>query len=95
MDELYRFRELWGTLYNIALGCGHADNPKPYRERKQDFKDLFTSETLDANKALDPQMIRRLDPLHKILATLARKKNFRAIWLLGKLEPLTYKLKIR
>ena len=95
MDELYRFRELWGTLYNIALGCGHADNPKPYRERKQDFEDLFTSETLDANKALDPQMIRRLDPLHKILATLARKKNFRAIWLLGKLEPLTYKLKIR
>ena len=95
MDELYRFRELWGTLYNIALGCGHADNPKPYRERKQDFEDLFTSETLDANKALDPQMNKRLDPLHKILATLARKKNFRAIWLLGKLEPLTYKLKIR
>ena len=95
MEELYRFRELWGTLYNIALGCGHADNPKPYKEREKDFEALFTSETLDAGKALDPEMIRRLDPLHRILATLARRKAFRAIWLLGKLEPLTYKLKIR
>ena len=95
MDELYRFRELWGTLYNIALGCGHADNPKPYKERKKDFEALFASETLPAEKALDPQMICRLDKLHKILANLARKKNFRAIWLLGKLEPLTYKLKLR
>ena len=95
MDELYRFRELWGTLYNIALGCGHADNPKPYRERKRDFQALFASETLDAGKALDPEMIRRLDPLHRTLATLARRRDFRAIWLLGKLEPLTYKLKIR
>ena len=95
MDELYRFRELWGTLYNIALGCGHVDNPKPYRERKQDFRALFASETLDAEKALDPKMIRRLDSLHRVLATLARHRDFRAIWLLGKLEPLTYKLKIR
>jgi glycosyltransferase involved in cell wall biosynthesis len=95
MDELYRFRELWGTLYNIALGCGHADNPKPYRERKRDFDDLFASPTLDAAKALDPAMIRRLDPLHRTLATLARRRDFRAIWMLGKLEPLTYKLKIR
>ena len=95
MEELYRFRELWGTLYNVALGCGHADNPKPYKERKQDFRALFESETLDAKKALDPKMIRRLDPLHRILATLTRHKNFPAIWLLGKLEPLTYKLKIR
>ena len=95
MEELYRFRELWGTLYNVALSCGHADNPKPYKERKQDFRALFESETLDAKKALDPKMIRRLDPLHRILATLTRHKNFPAIWLLGKLEPLTYKLKIR
>ncbi len=95
MEELYRFRELWGTLYNVALGCGHADNPKPYKERKQDFRALFESETLDAKKALDPKMIRRLDPLHRILATLTCHKNFPAIWLLGKLEPLTYKLKIR
>ena len=95
MDELYRFRELWGTLYNIALGCGHADNPKPYKERKQDFRALFESETLDAEKALDPKMIRRLDSLHRILATLAKRRDFHAIWLLGKLEPLTYKLKIR
>ena len=95
MEELYRFRELWGTLYNVALGCGHADNPKPYKERKQDFRALFESETLDAKKALDPKMIRRLDPLHRVLATLTRHKNFPAIWLLGKLEPLTYKLKIR
>ena len=95
MEELYRFRELWGTLYNVALGCGHADNPKPYRERKQDFMALFESETLDAKKALDPKMIRRLDPLHRLLATLTRRKMFGAIWLLGKLEPLTYKLKIR
>ena len=95
MEELYRFRELWGTLYNIALGCGHADNPKPYRERKKDFEDLFTSETLDAGKALDPGMIRRLDLLHRILAALARRKMFRAVWLMGKLEPLAYKLKIR
>ena len=65
MEELYRFRELWGTLYNVALGCGHADNPKPYRERKQDFR------------------------------AITRRKMFGAIWLLGKLEPLTYKLKIR
>ena len=95
MEELYRFRELWGTLYNVALGCGHADNPKPYKERKQDFRALFESETLDAKKALDPKMIRRLDPLHRILATLTRRKMFGAIWLLGKLEPLTYKLRIR
>ena len=95
MEELYRFRELWGTLYNVALGCGHADNPKPYRERKQDFRALFESGTLDAKKALDPKMIRRLDPLHRILATLTRRKMFGAIWLLGKLEPLTYKLRIR
>ena len=95
MEELYRFRELWGTLYNVALGCGHADNPKPYQERKQDFRALFTSDTLDAEKALDPKMIRRLDPLHRLLASLTRHRNFRAIWLLGKLEPLTYKLKIR
>ena len=95
MEELYRFRELWGTLYNVALGCGHADNLKPYKERKQDFKALFESNTLDAKKALDPKMIRRLDPLHRVLATLTRHKNFPAIWLLGKLEPLTYKLKIR
>ena len=95
MEELYRFRELWGTLYNVALGCGHADNPKPYRERKQDFSALFESGTLDAKKALDPKMIRRLDPLHRILATLTRRKMFGAIWLLGKLEPLTYKLRIR
>ena len=95
MEELYRFRELWGTLYNVALGCGHADNPKPYKERKQDFRALFTSDTLDAEKALDPKMIRRLDPLHRLLATLTRRKMFGAIWLLGKLEPLTYKLKIR
>ena len=95
MEELYRFRELWGTLYNVALGCGHADNPKPYRERKQDFRALFESGTLDAKKALDPKMIRRLDPLHRLLATLTRRKMFGAIWLLGKLEPLTYKLKIR
>ena len=95
MEELYRFRELWGTLYNEALGCGHADNPKPYRERKQDFRALFGSGTLDAKKALDPKMIRRLDPLHRILATLTRRKMFGAIWLLGKLEPLTYKLRIR
>ena len=95
MEELYRFRELWGTLYNVALGCGHADNPKPYRERKQDFMALFESGTLDAEKALDPKMIRRLDPLHRLLATLTRRKMFGAIWLLGKLEPLTYKLKIR
>ena len=95
MEELYRFRELWGTLYNVALGCGHADNPKPYRERKQDFRALFESGTLDAKKALDPKMIKRLDPLHRILATLTRRKMFGAIWLLGKLEPLTYKLKIR
>ena len=95
MEELYRFRELWGTLYNVALGCGHADNPKPYRERKQDFRALFESGTLDAKKALDPKMIRRLDPLHRILAILTRRKMFGAIWLLGKLEPLTYKLKIR
>ena len=95
MDELYRFRQLWGTLYNIALGCGHADNPKPYRERKQDFAALFTSETLPAGQALDPKMIRRLDRLHRVLATLARHRNFPAIALLGKLEPLTYKLKIR
>lgn len=95
MDELYRFRELWGTLYNIALGCGHADNPKPYHERKRDFQALFESETLDASRALDPKMIRRLDRLHRILAVLARRRNFRAIWLLGRLEPLTYKLKIR
>ena len=40
-------------------------------------------------------MIRRLDPLHRILATLTRRKMFGAIWLLGKLEPLTYKLRIR
>lgn len=95
MDELYRFRELWGTLYNIALGCGHADNPKPYREKKADFLALFDSETLPAGRALDPEMIRRLDPLHRVLASLARKKQFRAISILGKLEPLTYKLKIR
>jgi len=95
MEELYRFRELWGTLYNVALGCGHSDNPKPYRERKQDFRALFGSGTLDAKKALDPKMIRRLDPLHRILATLTRRKMFGAIWLLGKLEPLTYKLRIR
>ena len=95
MEELYRFRELWGTLYNVALGCGHADNPKPYKERKQDFRALFGSGTLDAKKALDPKMIRRLDPLHRILATLTRRKMFGAIWLLGKLEPLTYKLRIR
>ena len=95
MEELYRFRELWGTLYNVALGCGHADNPKPYRERKQDCRALFGSGTLDAKKALDPKMIRRLDPLHRILATLTRRKMFGAIWLLGKLEPLTYKLRIR
>ena len=95
MEELYRFRELWGTLYNVALGCGHADNPKPYKERKQDFRALFESETLDAKKALDPKMIRRLDPLHRVLATLTRRKMFGAIWLLGKLEPLTYKLRIR
>ena len=95
MEELYRFRELWGTLYNVALGCGHADNTKPYKERKQDFRALFESETLDAKKALDPKMIRRLDPLHRILATLTRRKMFGAIWLLGKLEPLTYKLRIR
>ena len=95
MEELYRFRELWGTLYNVALGCGHADNPKPYKERKQDFRALFESGTLDAEKALDPKMIRRLDPLHRLLATLTRRKMFGAIWLLGKLEPLTYKLKIR
>ena len=95
MDELYRFRELWGTLYNIALGCGHADNPKPYRERKRDFEALFTSQTLPAGRALDPAMIRRLDPLHRILASLARKRMFPAIALLGRLEPLTYKLKIR
>ena len=95
MEELYRFRKLWGTLYNVALGCGHADNPKPYRERKQDFRALFGSGTLDAKKALDPKMIRRLDPLHRILATLTRRKMFGAIWLLGKLEPLTYKLRIR
>lgn len=95
MEELYRFRELWGTLYNIALGCGHADNPKPYRERKRDFLALFESETLDADRALDPGMIRRLDPLHRVLATLARRRNFRAIWLMGRLEPLAYKLKIR
>ena len=95
MEELYRFRELWGTLYNIALGCGHADNPKPYRERERDFQALFESETLDAQRALDPKMIRRLDLLHRLLATLARRRDFRAIWLLGKLEPLTYKLRIR
>ena len=95
MEELYRFRELWGTLYNVALGCGHSDNPKPYRERKQDFRALFGSGTLDAKKALDPKMIRRLDPLHRLLATLTRRKMFGAIWLLGKLEPLTYKLRIR
>lgn len=95
MEELYRFRELWGTLYNVALGCGHSDNPKPYRERKQDFRALFESGTLDAKKALDPKMIRRLDPLHRLLATLTRRKMFGAIWLLGKLEPLTYKLRIR
>ena len=95
MEELYRFRELWGTLYNVALGCGHADNPKPYRERKQDFRALFESGSLDAKKTLDPKMIRRLDPLHRLLATLTRRKMFGAIWLLGKLEPLTYKLKIR
>ena len=95
MEELYRFRELWGTLYNVALGCGHADNPKPYRERKQDFRALFESGTLDAKKALDPKMIKRLDPLHRLLATLTRRKMFGAIWLLGKLEPLTYKLRIR
>ena len=95
MEELYRFRELWGTLYNIALGCGHADNTKPYKERKQDFLALFESETLDAEKALDPEMIRRLDPLHKVLAELARRRDFRAIWLLGKMEPMMYKLKIR
>jgi hypothetical protein len=40
-------------------------------------------------------MIRRLDPLHKVLAELARRRDFRAIWLLGKMEPMTYKLKIR
>ena len=95
MEELYRFRELWGTLYNVALGCGHADNPKPYKERKQDFRALFESGSLDAKKALDPKMIKRLDPLHRLLATLTRRKMFGAIWLLGKLEPLTYKLKIR
>ena len=95
MEELYRFRELWGTLYNVALGCGHADNPKPYRERKQDFRALFESGTLDAKKALDPKMIKRLDPWHRLLATLTRRKMFGAIWLLGKLEPLTYKLRIR
>ncbi len=95
MEELYGFRELWGTLYNVALGCGHADNPKPYRERKQDFRALFESGTLDAKKALDPKMIKRLDLLHRLLATLTRRKMFGAIWLLGKLEPLTYKLRIR
>ena len=95
MEELYRFRELWGTLYNVALGCGHADNPKPYKERKQDFRALFESGSLDAKKALDPKMIKRLDPLHRILATLTRRKMFSAIWLLGKLEPLTYKQKGR
>ena len=40
-------------------------------------------------------MIRRLDPLHRILGTLAAGRHFRAIWLLGKAEPLTYRLKIR
>ena len=95
MDELYRFRELWGTLYNIALGCGHADNPKTYRERKKDFLDLFDSPTLPAGKALDPEMIRRLDTLHRLLGSLARKKRFGAIYLLGRLEPLAYRLKIR
>lgn len=95
MDELYRFRELWGTLYNIALGCGHARNPKPYRQRKQEFDALFESETLPAGRALDKTMIRRLDPLHRILGTLAAGRHFRAIWLMGLAEPLAYKLKIR
>ena len=95
MDELYRFRELWGTLYNIALGCGHAKNPLPYRQRKQAFDALFESETLPAGRALDRTMIRRLDPLHRILGTLAAGRHFRAVWLLGKAEPLTYRLKIR
>ena len=40
-------------------------------------------------------MIRRLDPLHRVLGTLAAGHRFRAIWLLGRLEPLTYRLKIR
>ena len=95
MDELYRFRELWGTLYNIALGCGHAKNPHPYRERKAEFRALFESEALPAGKALDREMIRRLDPLHRVLGTLAAGKHFRAIWLLGKMEPMAYRLKIR
>ena len=95
MPELYRFRELWGTLYNIALGCGHADNPKPYRERKKDFDALFENPALPASRTLDTGMIARLDTLHRLLASLARRKNFPAIYLLGRLEPLTYKLKIR
>ena len=95
MEELYRIRKLWGILYNIALGCGHADNPKPYRERKKDFEDLFTSPTLPAMEALDPEIIPRLNLYHRVLATLARRKWFFVIWLIARLDPLAYKLRIR
>ena len=95
MEEMLRFRELWGVLYNIALGCGHADNPGNYGKRKKEFLSLFSSSTLPAGKVLDNGMIRRLDLLHRMLGTFAKRKWFFPIYLMGKAEPLAYRLKIR
>lgn len=91
IEELYRYRVLWELLYCVVLDSAHLHNPKSYKERKKDFKDLLNIEVF--NKAIKECDISRLSFQHKILARFIKSRSYFLVYSLSKLENIHHKIK--
>ncbi|MBT1165414.1 glycosyltransferase [Bifidobacterium simiarum] len=80
IEELYRYRVLWELLYCVVLGPIHPLNPKSYRERKAQFRDLLATPVFAG--VFDHVRTTRFEPKQSVLATLIRLRWF---WVLNQL----------
>ena len=91
MLELYDFRTLWELLYCVVLDPAHVNNPKRYREKRQDFLKIVHHEMfMDIFKKVD---VACLPTLHRILGIFVKQKSFLALVVITQMEALLNKIR--
>ncbi len=92
MEEMYRFRILWGLIYCVARGPGNAAYPGKYAKSRKDFKELLGLPLFAG--CLRPEMVRRLSLPYRTLAVLTGWKWLLMIKIMSRAEMLLHKLKL-
>ena len=84
MNELLEYRKLWELLYCVVLDSAHPDNPKPYQQRKSDFRALMRNNYI--TDALQLKNLLKLSIKHRVLGELIYVRAFLVICMINKIR---------